>query len=89
MSSILEEAVASVPLSPDRPYRARFGNRIIDVRMAEAACLEDEVGADDCGMVEIWLNIPRSENAFVMDSPIRPVTYPKPIQIDETDLAPE
>lgn len=83
MSIVLAEALKELALQPGE-------SRCVIVDDYEVEIRRPSLVVDDPGpMVDIWLNVPPSENARVISLRRGAPLLPKPIEITESDLAPE
>jgi hypothetical protein len=82
MSALLAEALKELSLQPGK-------SRCIAVDDYEVEIRRPLVVDDPGPMISIYLNVPPSENAKTIRLVRGEPDYPKPIEITDSDLAPE
>jgi hypothetical protein len=83
MSVMLSEALKGLALQPGESRHVAVDDYEVEVR--RPALVVEDAGP----MVDIFLNVPPSEHARIITLRRGEPQLPKPIVIDESDLAPE
>jgi hypothetical protein len=83
MSALLADALKQLDLKPGE-------SRCVAVDDYEVEIRRPKLVVEDSGpMVNIWLDVPPSENARTVALTRGEAEFPKPLEIHESDLAPE
>ena len=83
MNIILADALKELALQPGESRYVTVDDYQVEIRRP-ALFVKDEGP-----MLNIWLNVPPSDNARMIVLERGEPEFPKPIEIDESDLAPE
>lgn len=95
MSTLLARAVAELGLEPGQTYRTTVGDRNIEVRVEDvpaptpAEPAEEPSPFADMVMLNVFLNIPPSPNAIIVQAVPGDLGPSDPVIIDEWDRTPE
>lgn len=86
MGPLLAEALKELNLQPGKTRRIDIDGQRVEIRVIP---IEAESSFGDAPMLDLRLNVPPSSNArTVVVSRGQPM-LPAPLQVDESDLAPE
>ncbi len=93
MSTLLVEALGQLNLKPGQTYRTTVNGHEVEVRMLDTPSpeepREERSQFDDMVMMNLWLDIPPSPDARTVIAQCGELTLPPPLELDESDLAPE
>lgn len=86
MSTPLIEALSQLKLEPGQSHRVSVNGHKVEI-----CCVKEEEGCDsrEGEMVDLWLEIPASPLAKTLIVRRGEPMLPNPLELDESDLAPE
>ena len=93
MSILLNRAIETLDLQPGQTYRTAVNGHVVEVRMLETATpgapAMTSADAVDAAMLQPWFEIPETPAARTITIKRGEPIFPVPIELDESDLAPE
>jgi len=90
MNAQLDAALAQLNLKPGETYRTRINGHVVEVRALKAAeAAEEPSPFEDQQMLDPWFVIPPTDAAQLVRTIRSERLLPSPVQLDESDLAPE
>ena len=93
MSTLLAEALGQLNLQPGQTYRTTIQEYEVEVRrrsaVPEKPPVEEQSQFEDGVMMDLWLVVPPSPAARIVSATRGAPQLPRPLQIEDSDLAPE